>query len=83
MAVIVILDLLNESCAAVNSPCDTLMVFDHVSALPNSFDADLFLIKIMPFSSFSLFLPLESSNKLHTCTSTGYFMGRPFIGAVR
>lgn len=63
MDVTVILDLLNESCAAVNSPCDTFILLDHVSALPNPFDADLLLIEIMHFPFFSLFLSLESSKE--------------------
>ena len=63
MAVIVILDLLNESCAAVNSPGDTLVMLHHVSALLKSFDADLFLIKIMQFFFFSLFFSPSSRPK--------------------
>ena len=44
MAVIVILDFLNGSCVAVNSPCDTLL--DHVSALLNFLYAGLLLIEV-------------------------------------
>ena len=72
MAVTVMLDFLNESCVAVNSPCDTLVLLDHVSALPNSLCADILLIEVMQFFSFSL---LEWSRVyfIYTlCTSTAY-----------